>query len=208
MKRIWILIAGVFMLTQLSARDVININRDWRFFSHTEGSSDRAQGVNLPHMWNNDALSGRNDYFRGVGNYMKDIAVPKEWAGRRIFVRFGGAGTVADLIVNGRYVGEHRGGYSAFTFDLTDYLKYGENNSLWVIVNNAPRLDVLPTAGDINVYGGLYRDVELIVTDPSARPVRPLRSIWPSKRRTAIRWSCKVRKSKSRGTVGDRRPYR
>ena len=55
MKRIWILIAGVFMLTQLSARDVININRDWRFFSHTEGSSDRAQGVNLPHMWNNDA---------------------------------------------------------------------------------------------------------------------------------------------------------
>lgn len=98
---------------------------------------------------------------------MKDIAVPKEWAGRRIFVRFGGAGTVADLIVNGRYVGEHRGGYSAFTFDLTDYLKYGENNSLWVIVNNAPRLDVLPTAGDINVYGGLYRDVELIVTDPS-----------------------------------------
>ena len=98
MKRIWILIAGVFMLTQLSARDVININRDWRFFSHTEGSSDRAQGVNLPHMWNNDALSGRNDYFRGVGNYMKDIAVPKEWAGRRIFVRFGGAGTVADLI--------------------------------------------------------------------------------------------------------------
>ena len=68
---------------------------------------------------------------------MKDIAVPKEWAGRRIFVRFGGAGTVADLIVNGRYVGEHRGGYSAFTFDLTDYLKYGENNSLWVIVNNA-----------------------------------------------------------------------
>ncbi|WP_419489948.1 glycoside hydrolase family 2 protein [Alistipes sp.] len=167
MKRIWILIAGVFMLTQLSARDVININRDWRFFSHTEGSSDRAQGVNLPHMWNNDALSGRNDYFRGVGNYMKDIAVPKEWAGRRIFVRFGGAGTVADLIVNGRYVGEHRGGYSAFTFDLTDYLKYGENNSLWVIVNNAPRLDVLPTAGDINIYGGLYRDVELIVTDPS-----------------------------------------
>lgn len=65
MKRIWILIAGVFMLTQLSARDVININRDWRFFSHTEGSSDRAQGVNLPHMWNNDALEPAERLFPG-----------------------------------------------------------------------------------------------------------------------------------------------
>ena len=138
-----------------------------RFFSYSEGSSDRAQNVNLPHTWNNDALGGKNDYFRGVGNYMKDIQVPLEWRNKRVFIRFSGAGTVTDLIVNGRHVGEHRGGFGAFTFELTGYLRYGEQNLLWAIVNNAPRLDVLPMAGDINIYGGLYRDVDLIVTEPS-----------------------------------------
>ena len=72
-------------------------------------------------------------------------------------------------MVNGYHVGEHQGGYTAFTFELTRFLKYGQSNSLWVIVNNAPLMDVMPTAGDINIYGGLYRDVELIVTEPTPR---------------------------------------
>lgn len=60
-----------------------------------------------------------------------------------------------------------RGGFTGFTFELTPYLRFGETNSIWVIVNNSPQMDVLPTAGDHNVYGGLYRDVELIVTEQS-----------------------------------------
>ena len=165
-----ILLAGVFTA---SAREVININRNWRFFSNVERkTSDGAQVVNLPHSWNNDALSGKADYFRGVGNYMKDINVPREWQNKRVFIRFGGAGTVATLFVNGRLVGEHRGGYTAFTFEITSLLKYGESNFFWVMVNNAPQFDVLPTAGDINIYGGLYRDVELIVSEPSMVSVR------------------------------------
>ena len=167
MKKAGILLVLLTACLGLPAREVINLNRDWRFFSYSEGSSDRAQNVNLPHTWNNDALGGKNDYFRGVGNYMKDIQVPLEWRNKRVFIRFSGAGTVTDLIVNGRHVGEHRGGFGAFTFELTGYLRYGEQNLLWAIVNNAPRLDVLPTAGDINIYGGLYRDVDLIVTEPS-----------------------------------------
>ena len=83
---------------------------------------------------------------------MKDIQVPLEWRNKRVFIRFSGAGTVTDLIVNGRHVGEHRGGFGAFTFELTGYLRYGEQNLLWAIVNNAPRLDVLPTAGDRKAY--------------------------------------------------------
>ena len=167
MKKVGIVLALCLAFAQLSAKEIININRDWRFFGSSEGSSDRARNVNLPHTWNNDALSGREDYFRGAGNYMKDIQVPLEWRNKRVFIRFAGAGTVTDLMVNGRHVGEHRGGFTAFVFELTGYLKHGEINQLWAVVNNAPRLDVLPTAGDNNVYGGIYRDVELIVAEPS-----------------------------------------
>ena len=151
---------------QARAREVININRNWRFFSNSH-TSDNATMVNLPHTWNRDALGGHNDYYRGIGNYIKDIKVPAEWRGKRVFIRFGAAGDVANLAVNGRHVGEHRGGFTGFTFELTPYLRFGETNSIWVIVNNSPQMDVLPTAGDHNVYGGLYRDVELIVTEQS-----------------------------------------
>ena len=108
MKKAGILLVLLTACLGLPAREVINLNRDWRFFSYSEGSSDRAQNVNLPHTWNNDALGGKNDYFRGVGNYMKDIQVPLEWRNKRVFIRFSGAGTVTDLIVNGRHVGEPR----------------------------------------------------------------------------------------------------
>lgn len=177
MNRYFVIIASLLMCLglggNLSAREVININRNWRFFSNSEGSSDRAQSVNIPHTWNSDALSGKKDYFRGVGNYMKDITVPESWRNKRVFIKFNGATTITNVLVNGRHVGENRGGYTPFTFELTGYLKYGENNFIWVIVNNSPQLDIMPTAGDINIYGGLIRDVELIVTEASLFSVDP-----------------------------------
>lgn len=165
MVRVGIWILALMLGLQLGAREVIDIDNGWRFFYQYEGSSDHAQTVNLPHTWSTDALNGKQDYFRGVGNYMKELQIPKSWEGKRIYIRFGGAGTVTDLIVNGRHVGEHRGGYGAFVFDLTPYLRYGVSNSIWAQVSNAPQFDVLPTAGDLNIYGGLYRSVELIVTE-------------------------------------------
>lgn len=149
----------------LQAREVHVINRDWKFFSVNESSSDQATSVNIPHTWNRDAFAGSGSYFRGANNYVKNIDVPVTWHGRRVFVRFGGANSVTNLFVNGKHAGEHRGGGTAFAFEITQYVETGAVNALWVIVNNAPRLDVLPTAGDMNVYGGILRDVELIVTD-------------------------------------------
>lgn len=167
MKRSILSVILLFAATFAGAREVININRNWKFFSAIENSSDNARSVNLPHTWNNDALSGKKDYFRGIGNYIRDIDIPLNWRNKRVFIRFHGAGTVTDLLVNGRHVGQHRGGYSAFTFEITSYLNYGGKNTFWVLVNNASQVDVLPTGGDINIYGGLYRDVELIVSEPS-----------------------------------------
>lgn len=144
------------------ARDVYSLNRGWTFSTRRTFHNVT---VNLPHTWNNDAMMGKSDYYRGEGYYDRQLNVPAEWNGRRLFVRILGANTVTNMFVNGRHVGEHRGGNSAFTFEITEYVKFGQANSLRIVVNNAPRMDVLPTAGQANCYGGLYRGVELYVTD-------------------------------------------
>ena len=102
---------------------------------------------------------GRLDYYRGIGNYFRYLKARPEWRGKRVFVRFYGAGTVADLMVNGRHAGEHRGGNNAFEFEITDLLDYGGKNLLWVIVNNGARLSgtftvtaALPDARSVSAH--------------------------------------------------------
>ena len=80
---------------------------------------------------------------------------------------FGGVNLVADLLVNGRYVGRHEGGSGAFAFDITNFVRFDGRDLIWVIVSNAPRIDVMPTAGNEISYGGIYRDVEIIITQPT-----------------------------------------
>ena len=137
----------------------------FRFSWQVQKGSERR--VDLPHTWNaQDALSGKQDYFRGVGNYRKQLFIDSHLKGKRIFLRFEGANTVTNLFVNQKHVGEHRGGYGAFVFDITDFVDYGKQNELLVRVNNSLQLDVMPLVGDFNFYGGIYRDVYLIVTEP------------------------------------------
>ncbi len=157
----------LLIVIQLKAeRTLINFNNDWTFrFSHIVAQKV-GDPINLPHTWNaQDALSGKFDYKRGIGNYEKSIFVPNNWKGKRIFIRFDGANTVSNVLLNGKHIGEHRGGYSAFLFELTNDLVYGEKNSLWIRVNNAEQLDVMPLVGDFNFYGGIYRDVFLLLTN-------------------------------------------
>ena len=165
MKRlITIILFSVFALNGF-ARETYSLNDNWQFFFKLETSSDYARHISLPHTWNLDALSGQGDYMQTTANYARDIFVPETWANKRLFLKFYGVQSVADVFVNGHHAGEHRGGWTAFTFEITPYLKYGENNSLVVVVSNAYQNDVLPTSSEVNLYGGIYRDVELIVTE-------------------------------------------
>lgn len=160
------LLTGLFSIPDCDAqRYCQQIDNDWNFrFSHQvqKGSESR---VDLPHTWNaQDALSGKADYKRGVGNYKKNILIPENWENKRVFIKFDGAFSVTDLFINGKFVGEHRGGYGSFVFELTDFLKYGRENQFWIRVNNAEQLDVMPLVGDFNFYGGIYRNLQLVVT--------------------------------------------
>lgn len=150
----------------LANRHTVCLNENWSFrFSHqvNKGSAKR---VDLPHTWNaQDALSGKVDYKRGIGNYEKKFFIKSEYKGKRLFLRFNGVNTVASIFVNRKYAGEHRGGYGAFVIEITDKVNYGKDNSILVRVNNAEQLDIMPLVGDFNMYGGIYRDVNLIVTE-------------------------------------------
>lgn len=154
------------VVCQVWGREVISLNRSWKFTPGYETKKNTFTEVNLPHTWNQDALTAKINYYRGLGNYEKDIDIPVNWQGKCIYLRFKGVNTIANVFINGKHAGEHRGGYTAFAVELTPYIRWGEKNTIWVRVNNSPQLDIMPLVGDFNMYGGIYRDVELIVTDP------------------------------------------
>lgn len=166
MKHFFLVFVALLLGTSVFAgRKDLLINDHWMFrFSH-QVQRGSAQLVHLPHTWNALDADARSDYYRGVGNYTKDLFIDSAWQGKRLFLRFEGANTVANVFVNDVHVGEHRGGYGAFVFEITDKVRYGKKNQLLVRVNNALQLDVMPLVGDFNFYGGIYRDVHLVVTD-------------------------------------------
>lgn len=168
MKNAVVLFALLLLCSSAYAgRSVLSLNDNWKFrFSHQVQFKSEHR-VDLPHTWNaTDALSGKQDYLRTTGNYEKSLFIRPEWKDKRIYLRFEGVNTVTNLLVNDRHVGEHRGGYGAFVFDITDFIIYNQDNKLLVKVSNALTQDVMPLVGDFNIYGGIYRDVNLIVADP------------------------------------------
>ena len=143
-----------------------NINHDWNFKGFSYLGDSINEMVNLPHTWNSkDAQSGF-EYYRGVGTYSKKLVIDKKYLGKRLFLKFEGVHTVSDVFLNGVHLGQHRGGYSAFAYEITSMAKVGEENTLFVKVDNLKHDDILPLGGDFNQYGGIYRPVQLLVMEP------------------------------------------
>lgn len=156
--------ASVFSQT----RETHLMNKNWSFVYGYEVSTSAGKLVQLPHTWNaDDALTGNKAYYRGQASYQKKIFFDEKWEGKRLFLKFDGVNTIANVFINGKHIGEHRGGYTAFVFEITGRVKFGEDNNIQIRVGNALQLDVMPLVGDFVFYGGVYRDVHLIITDKS-----------------------------------------
>jgi len=135
------------------------------------------QFVVLPHTYNSEDGAGKTmdisenggDYYHGSVCYRRSLVLSSEECdGKEIYLEFEGANTVAEVYINGRFIGKHSGGYSAFRFNLTDYICADKDNLIAVIVSNAPTNYIAPIAdqGDFTKMGGLYRGVKLIIVDP------------------------------------------
>ena len=109
---------------------------------------------------------------RGTVCYRRNLALSsEECSGKELYLEFEGANTVAEVYINGRFAGEHSGGYSAFRFDITDYIYLDKDNLIAVIVSNAPTDYIAPITdnGDFTKMGGLsfcwMRDIFMMRRD-------------------------------------------
>lgn len=134
------------------------INKDWTFYYFNEKDIH----LDLPHTWNNvDGQDGGNDYRRGTCVYKKKFTAPEYNTDERVYIDFAGVNASARVLLNGQFIGTHDGGYSTFRFDITEQLNV--ENELIVEVDNSVNDRVYPQKADFTFYGGIYRDVKLLI---------------------------------------------
>lgn len=171
-------------------RHVKTINADWTFNYFPQGMPDSTlagtafddsqwQAVAIPHTWSTYETTGevhpfiyhaseRDDsyWWYGWGCYRKRFSIDPAQKDKKIFIEFDGVQKYSKVYLNGSYLGEHKGGFTSFYFDLTDHLSWDDENVLTVFVSNRRNDEhqIPPmTAGNWNVYGGIYRDVRICI---------------------------------------------
>lgn len=189
-----LLLGGFSLMGTLPAaaavRDTISINCGWQFhrgdvknISELKSTQGRNDVVNLPHDFligqdwvapdaserpdNSDAgsnvrsrLSPRGFKEMGIGWYRYQLTPKAEWKGKRIMLDFQGIMLVGDVYLNGQRVGGTDYGYLGFDIDLSKLLKWGQVNEIIVKADTGK-----PNNSRWYTGGGLFRDVNLIVTD-------------------------------------------
>ncbi|MFO1478330.1 MAG: glycoside hydrolase family 2 TIM barrel-domain containing protein [Verrucomicrobiota bacterium] len=173
--RLLIAFAGLVLISTLctaAPRHETLLDSGWTFAQGEFPGAERAdygntwgwKTVTVPHNWGWDQAEKGLDYYRGPGWYRRPLNIGAPQPGRRYFLRFEAAGSVADAWLNGRHLGQHRGAFGAFCFEITPDLSPSGTNLLAVRVSNSPETDIAPISGDFNVFGGLYRPVHLVET--------------------------------------------
>lgn len=174
-KLLLLLFAFMLLFGSVKATKRVNmtINSGWYFHKGDIAVSDNNfdskewKSLNLPHTWNQyDAFDEEPGYWRGTCWYAYQLRLPNDWEGKNIIIHFEGANQVAEVFVNEESVGKHIGGYTAFNFDITRYLISGGKNIIKVKLDNSHNKDIPPLNADFTFYGGIYRNVRLIVVDP------------------------------------------
>jgi beta-galactosidase len=176
MKKFFYIFILLFIVgwAQAQQRVVYTINDGWKF---TKGSPFEAQmtgcddssweTVNIPHTWNDkDADDETPGFYRGPVWYRKQLFIDKSQEGRRAVIYFEGANQEVRFYLNGQFVGEHKGGYTRFCFDITPHLRYGQENLFAIYVNNVYNPNIPPLSADFTFFGGIYRDVYLQFMNP------------------------------------------
>ena len=140
-------------------REITKIMKGWEF----TGPDGTTTTVDLPHTWNaRDGQDGGNDYWRGTCIYRTHFAAPQfNTASHQVWIQFDGVNASAHVVLNGSPVCNHDGGYSTFRANITELLR--DENELTVVVDNSKNDRVYPQKADFTFYGGIYRDVSLMV---------------------------------------------
>jgi len=175
LPRLLLFVISFFVYSTLVSqeRKVTSINSLWKFQkgeaipNKIAPDTSNWEIINLPHTWNDkDVLAdGKRGYYRGVGWYQKTLFFDATESNKKHYLHFEGANQVANVYINGTLAGQHVGGYSAFTIDITNYIKFGEPNLIAIKVDNSHNPNIPPLSADFTFFGGIYRDLFLVTTD-------------------------------------------
>ncbi len=166
----------------MTGRKVMNFNTEWLYLPSDDPGARLAgfddsgfEPVGIPHA--NTVLGAHKgddfqkyiEQYRFVSWYRRHFTLPGDWAGKRVTVGFEGVATVADVYVNGQFAGRHKGAYTGFSFDITDYVSFGSANVIAVRVDSTRHADIPPEGGEVDycLFGGIVRNVTLTVTEPA-----------------------------------------
>lgn len=154
-------------------RKTVNFNQDWLFTKEpytleTIQTATQFTPITIPHTWNNlDGQDGGSDYYRNTCWYKKEFSLSEETAGKLIYIEFEGVNSIAEVYLNGNKVTKHEGGFSTFRAELTPFLREQGQNELYISVNNAANDFIYPQKADFTFFGGIYRNVNLILVEES-----------------------------------------
>ena len=149
-------------------RKVQSINCKWKFVKANvelqQLAKAKAQSVSIPHTWNNlDGQDGGGDFFRGTCWYYKKLGKIVLENDEVAYLEFEGVHSIADVYLNGKEIAHHEGGFSTFRVRIDEHLN--EENVLAVKVDNSANDYIYPQWADFTFFGGIYRNVNLIVTN-------------------------------------------
>jgi len=171
-KYYFLIILTCFVIKTNAQREVQSINSDWKFYKgdvktiYDLGSIKEFENINIPHDWNSaDILDDNPGYYRGTGIYEKKLLFWSGDSNKNIYLFFEGVNQDAEVYLNNIKIGDHHGGYTAFSFEISSSIMWDKDNQLIVKVSNAEDPDWLPLSGDITNIGGIYRDVYIIKTN-------------------------------------------
>ena len=155
----------------VAGRTVHPMNRKWRYSAKTSAEAlqpgyddHNFTPVVIPHTnlrlpWH----SFDEKSYEFVSLYRRPLQIPADAAGRRVFVDFEGVMTASTVYLNGQKLGSYKGGYTPFSFELTQHMKPGAENLVAVEVDSTERPDIPPFGNEIDylTFGGIYREVAL-----------------------------------------------
>ena len=191
-------------------REIINFNKGWLYKNEdvkegcTKTLDDSTfEKVTVPHantiLKHHKGEEGRSflkdiEDYRFISCYRKHFTLGKEYENKRVRIRFEAVAIVAEVFVNGQYIGEHKGAYTPFEFDITDYIAFGEDNVVAVRCDSTRHKDVPPEGYQVDycVFGGIVRNVSLIVTDRAYIEDVTVTTPYVTKERATVRVAVKL----------------
>lgn len=159
---------------QSAGRKLMSLNDQWQFKKDQAGTAtvanlgnDSWERVNIPHTWNAlDVMDDEPGYYRGIGWYKRKLKTDETLKNKNVFICFNGVAQETEVYVNGQLAGTHTGSYNRFIIPISKFLNY-KNDEIEIKVNNRFNEDIAPLTADFTFFGGLYRNVNLLVTDPT-----------------------------------------